>query len=202
MDLAGVGADRRPGFVAEALSETAEITVDHPLLALAEFAVERAQANIEVAKRTGNAGATVLIGTRRERMPLETGFDDSLGVSVSVPFGGGVHLDTATTAAARTAANTKAVRAREFRMLTLDMHERVHSLGVIQESYATALERLEIAERHQAMGESAYESGEIELLDLLKIKETAIVARRLKTQLEIDKKRQTALYNQAIGELP
>ena len=52
------------------------------------------------------------------------------------------------------------------------------------------------------MCELAYERGEIELIDLLKIKETAIAARRHAMQLQIDEKRQMALYNQAVGELP
>ncbi|MEJ2297205.1 MAG: hypothetical protein P8X94_01615 [Woeseiaceae bacterium] len=52
------------------------------------------------------------------------------------------------------------------------------------------------------MGELAYEKGEIELLDLLRIRETAIEARRQLARLQIETKRQTALYNQAVGEMP
>jgi hypothetical protein len=52
------------------------------------------------------------------------------------------------------------------------------------------------------MGELAYEKGELELIDLLKIQATAIDARRQVSRLEIGQKRQTALYNQAVGDLP
>jgi hypothetical protein len=49
------------------------------------------------------------------------------------------------------------------------------------------------------MGEMAYEKGEIELMDLLRMQATTIEARRQATRLEIEKKRQTAFYNQAVG---
>mgnify|MGYP000143274942 CR=1 FL=1 len=196
------GLDKHPEFVAEALSETSTITATHPSLALADLAVERADAEVAVARKTGSSGATVLIGTRRERPALGTSFDDSIGVTVNVPFGGSAHRDTQIMTEARAASATRAARNRELRMLTLEMHEALHGLAVARESYAAASQRLEIAERHVAMGELAYEKGEIELMDLLKIKETAISARRHAMRLQIDEKRQTALYNQAVGELP
>lgn len=196
------GLDRRPNFVSETLSEIGEITAAHPALALADTAVERAVADIEVARKTANTGATVLIGTRRERPANGNDFDDSVGVTLNVPFGGGAHRDTEITAAARAASMARAARSHELRMLTLEMHEAAHGLVVARENYTTAAQRLEIAERHQAMGEVAYEKGEIELLDLLRIKDTAIAARRYAMRLQIDDKRQTAFYNQAVGVLP
>jgi len=196
------GLHRRPGFEAETMSDAEEIAANHPALALADMAVERAEAGAEVTRQTSKAGPTVLLGTRRERPAFGTVFDDSIGVTVNVPFGGRAHRGTDITAAARTASEVRAARSRELRMLTLDMHEAAHSLAVAREKYAAALQRLDIAERQQAMGELAYEKGEIELLDLLKIRETAIAARRLVARLEIEDKRQTALYNQAVGDLP
>jgi outer membrane protein TolC len=200
--LSVTGLNKRPEFVAEALSDTSTITAAHPSLALADIAVERAEAEVAVVRKTGNAGPTVQIGTRRERPALGTSFDDSIGVTVNVPFGGRAHRDTQIMTEARVASATRAARNRELRMLTLEMHEAAHGLVVVRESYAAASQRLEIAERHLAMGELAYEKGEIELIDLLKIKETAIAARRHAMRLQIDEKRQMALYNQAVGELP
>ena len=196
------GLNRRPDFVAESLSETGEITPAHPLLALADIAVARADADVEVTKKTENTGTTLLIGTQRERAPYGTSYDDSISVTVNVPLGGGAHRGTEISASARAASETRAVRNRELRMLTLEMHEAAHRLAVVRENYAAASQRVEIVERHAGMGDLAYERGEIELIDLLKIKETAIAARRHAKRLQIDEKRQMALYNQAVGELP
>lgn len=196
------GLQRRPGFASETRSEAEEITSSHPALVLADRAVQRAEADLAVAERTNNTGATVLIGTRHERPAFATTMDDSIGVTVSLPFGGGAHRDTAIAAAARATAETRSVRNQQLRQLTLAMHEAAHGLAVVRQNLAAAEQRLELAERHQAMTEMAYEKGEIELLDLMKIKESALAARRQVSQLQIDQKRQTAFYNQAVGELP
>ncbi len=196
------GLDRRPDFVAEVVSSASEIPPDHPWLALAAIAVERAKADVDVAKKTDNAGATVLIGTRHERPAMGSSFDDSIGVLVAIPFGGSAHRNTAIAATSRTASEAQATRNRELKMLTLEMHEAAHALAVIRMNEVAASRRLAIAEKHEAMGELAYEKGEIELIDLIRIKETAIAARRHAMRLQIDEKRQTALYNQAVGELP
>lgn len=196
------GLDRRPEFAAETRSDADEITSSHPALALADRAVQRAEADLAVADKTHNAGANVLIGTRHERPAFATTTDDSIGVTVSLPFGGSAHRNTAIATAARAASEARAVRKQQLRQLTLEMHEAAHGLAVVRQNLAAAEQRLEIAERHQAMTEMAYEKGEIELLDLMKIKESALAARRQVTQLQIDQKRQTAFYNQAVGELP
>lgn len=196
------GLGRRPQFVAEPLSDIADITAEHPALAFADLAVERAAADVEVMRRTGNAGASVLIGTRRERPAFGTTFDDSIGVTVNVPFGGGAHRETEVSAAARAASEARAARNQAVRDLTLRMHEAAHNLTVIRENVAAASQRLDIAIRQETMGELAYEKGELELMDLLRIRETTLAARRHAARLQIEEKRQTALYNQAAGVLP
>jgi cobalt-zinc-cadmium efflux system outer membrane protein len=196
------GLDRRPDFVPETLSDAGDIAPGHPALALSDAAVARAEADVEVAENTAGTGANVMIGSRRERPAFGTELDDSIGVTVNVPFGGSSHRNTEISAAARTASAAKAARNQQLRELTLALHEAAHGLNVVHENLAAASERLELAQRHQAMGEIAYEKGEIELIDLLKIQTTTIAARRQVTRLVIDEKRQTALYNQAVGQLP
>ena len=104
--------------------------------------------------------------------------------------------------AVRSASLARADRNRQLRELSLALHEAAHGLNVVHQNIEAASARLDLAERHQAMGEVAYEKGEIELIDLLKVQATAIAARRQVSRLLIDEKRQTALYNQAVGELP
>ncbi len=81
-------------------------------------------------------------------------------------------------------------------------HEAAHGLNVVSENLEAASQRLDLAERHHVMGQSAYEKGELELIDLLKMQATVLAAKRQVTRLIIDEKRQTALYNQAVGQLP
>jgi outer membrane protein TolC len=194
------GLDRRPEFTPEVLSGIDAIAPTHPALAFANAAVERAEANVDVVEQTVNTGTSVLLGTRHERPAFGTELDDSIGITLSIPFGGGSHRDTQISEAARTASAARANRNRQIRALTLALHEAAHGLNVVHENLETAAERLTLAERHEAMSDMAYEKGEIELMDLLRVQATTIEARRQATRLEIEEKRQTALYNQAVGE--
>lgn len=196
------GLERRPPFTAEVLSEIHDIQQDHPALAFADAEVRRANAALALAEKTVRTGTSLLIGPRSERSAFGDEFDDSFGITLSVPFGGTSHRRTEISAAARIAASAKARRDQQLRTLTMAAHEAAHGLTVVDQNLAAASNRLDIAERHQAMGESAYEKGELELIDLLKVQATAIAAKRQVTRLRIDEKRQTALYNQAVGKLP
>ena len=196
------GLEYRPEFVAEPLSTVVEIGQDHPALAYANAALATAEAEVDVAERTVNTGTSVLLGARRERAANGVELDDSVGITLSIPFGGTAHRNTEISKAARVASSARAERNRQLRELSLALHEAAHGLNVAHQNIEAATTRLELAERHQAMGESAYEKGEIELIDFLRMQATTIAARRQATGLIIDEKRQTARYNQAVGVLP
>ena len=196
------GLEWRPGFTGETLSQQRDVDTNHPLLAFANAEVSRSEAALAVAEKTARSGTSLLIGPRRERPAFGSDLDSSMGITVSIPFGGSSHRQTEITAAARVLASARASRNQQLRQLNLALHEAAHGLNVVRENLATAVERLQLAERHQAMWESAYEKGELDLIDLLKTQATANTARRQVSRLKIDEKRQTALYNQAVGKTP
>jgi outer membrane protein TolC len=199
---ANTGLDRRPPFSAETLSSLAEVGDDHPALAFADAAVARAEASLEVAERTAKTGTSVLVGARRERPAFGTELDDSIGITVSIPFGGTSHRRAEISAVASVAADARARRNQQVRELSLALHEAAHGLNVVRQNLGAAEQRMSLADRQLAMGGIAYEKGEFELIDLLKLRTTAIAARRQVSRLRIDENRQTALYNQAVGNLP
>jgi len=196
------GLDRRPGFTPETAGTVESIGADHPALLLANSAVARAEADVAVAGATSQAGPTVFLGARRERPANGTILDDSIGVIVSVPFGGGSHRQTEVSAAASVLAAVRADRDRQFRELTMALHETAHRLRTIRASRDAAQERLDIADRQEAMAAIAYEKGEIDIMDLLRIRTAAIAARRNAVRLDIEEQWQKALYNQAAGDIP
>lgn len=196
------GLDRRPPFHSEVLSSSEDIAPEHPALVFANAEVRRAEAGLAVAEQTAKSGTSLTIGPRRERPAFGDEFDDSIGITVSIPFGGASHRRVAVSAAARTAAAARATRAATTRALSLAMHEAAHGLDVAHQNLAASSERLKLAESHLLMAESAYEKGELELIDLLKVQTNAITATRQVARLQIDEKRQTAFYNQAVGILP
>jgi len=196
------GLVKRPPFLAETLSQRHDVEADHPALAFANAEVSRAEAGLAVAEKTVNTGSSLLIGPRSERAAFSPEHDDSIGITLNIPFGGSSHRRTEMSTAARAAASARASRNQQIRDLTLALHESAHSLNVVHQNLEASAERMSLAERHQEMSVSAYEKGELELIDLLKVQTTAIAAKRQVTRLMIDEKRQTALYNQAVGKLP
>jgi len=196
------GLERRPPFSGETISALQDVESDHPALAFANAEVRRAEAGVGVAKKTAATGASLLVGARRERPALGDFYDNSIGITLTVPFGGSSSRRTEISAASRVAARARAAQSEQLRALTLAVHEAAHSLNVVRENLATAAQRMKLVDRHQVMGLSAYEVGELDLFDLLKLQATALDAKRQVTRLIIDEKRQTAFYNQAVGILP
>lgn len=196
------GMERRPPFSGEMISALDDVEADHPALAFANAEVQRAEAGLTVAKETAATGTSLLVGARRESPALGDFYDDSIGITVSIPFGGSSSRRTEISAASRVAARARAAHAEQVRSLTMALHEAAHSLNVVRENMLTAKERMKLVVQHQVMGLSAYEKGEIDLFDLLKLQATALDAKRQVTRLMIDEKRQAAFYNQAVGILP
>ena len=60
----------------------------------------------------------------------------------------------------------------------------------------------ELAEEHFKMMQISFESGEINLLDLLKIQARSLEAIRNAKEQEVKLQRNIAFYNQAVGVLP
>ena len=196
------GMERRPPFSGETISALHEVEADHPALAFANAEVRRAEAGLVVAQETVATGTSLLVGARRESPALGDFHDDSIGITLSIPFGGSSSRRTKISLASRVAARTRAAQAEQVRSLTMALHEAAHSLNVVRENMLTATERMKLVDRHQVMGLSAYEKGELNLFDLLKLQATALDAKRQVTRLIIDEKRQAAFYNQAVGIIP
>lgn len=196
------GMERRPPFSGEMISALHDVEADHPALAFANAEVRRAEAGLVVAEETAATGTSLLVGARRESPALGDFYDDSIGVTLNIPFGGSSSRRTEISVASRAAARARAAQAEQVRALTMALHEAAHSLNVVRENMVTTTERMKLVDRHQVMGLSAYEKGELDLFDLLKLQATALEAKRQVTRLMIDEKRQAAFYNQAVGILP
>ena len=104
--------------------------------------------------------------------------------------------------ARRDLAAARAAHSREIRVQTLRRHEARHTLDTVHHNIDAAAARAELATRHRKMGVLAYQKGELELLDLLRLQRNANAAERQLARLQIEQNRQIAFYNQAVGVLP
>ncbi len=194
---------RIPANYRESLSPLSNIPQDHPLLAATNAVIARKQADIEWAKSTDTINQPkVSIGSRTNWD--QRGSDDlhSANVGVVIPFGHGTY-DAPEIAAAHLELN-KALAQREHlqRLLEKNLHEAEHGLEVTRAELGIAEEMKAIAEQHLKMMQISFESGEINLMDLLKVQSRSLEAMQNAKQLEINLQRQIALYNQSVGVMP
>ncbi len=196
------GTGKYPKQFKESLSSKEMLDQQHPLLAFTEAELGRAQAARRYTTRAAKDNPSLLVGPRRERPGNDVVVEDSVGISLRIPFGGGAHRGTEIAAAERAVAAATAQRDRQRRELQMQLHEAEHGLHVAKAALKLATERAEIAQQHVNMGDSAFQKGEMNLLDLLKLQDNAAAALRQASRLTIEVQRNIAFYNQASGELP
>ncbi len=198
--LTGLAA--RPASFAEKLTTRSDYDASHPLLVLAAAEVARARAAREFTARETRGKTQLSIGPRRQRDPRTNFFDDSLGVAVSVPFGGRAQAAPEIAAADRRVAEALAQQTAVQRDVETAMHEAAHTLETTENALDLAEQRAALAERRWKMGQNAFEEGEISLTELLRREEAARAAHREAARLRIKRGRTIAEVNQAVGELP
>jgi outer membrane protein TolC len=195
--------EKAPKHFEEAQSKTEGIATSHPALAAAEAVVERAQAEVEFARlsKQGNQ-PTILIGTQHDRGRRKDSFDNAANFVLQVPIGGDAWNAPQVAQANLTLTQKLADRGDLLRRLEKALHEAEHNLEVDRAALAIANQRKNIAETHTKMSRLAFEAGEIQLIDFLKIQGNAQAAIRDAMERAIVLQRDTAFYNQVVGELP
>jgi cobalt-zinc-cadmium efflux system outer membrane protein len=196
------GLDVRPAQFAESQTARESFDESHPSLLLADAELERAQAQLELSRKTAKGAPTLTLGPRREQASFSDYAADSLGVTIAVPFGGRGHASAATQDALRAAAQAESQRRMLLRDLELDLHEARHGLSVIEESLALAQRRAELAQTSFELSREAFEQGEKTLQELLLSEEAALLAQREVSGLEVDRQRTIAQINHAVGVWP
>ncbi len=195
--------DKAPQQFEEKRSVTAEIQERHPAIAAADAFVERAQADVEFTRlsKQGNQ-PTILIGTQQEKFTRGGTINNEANLVLQIPIGGEA-WNAPYVAQANIALNHKiADRATLMRKLERALHEAEHNLEVDRATLDIANQRKEIAETHLRMSLLAFESGEIQLIDYLKIQANSQAAIRDAMERAILVKRDTAFYNQVVGVVP
>lgn len=194
----GLDPDVR-GLTAEA---PAHMAVDaHPGLAI--LAQEASRAEVEWRKRLAEgAGAPVVqVGIRRERGSRHEDDVNSLGVGLSIPFASATRADERASAE-RAMAEARLRWRQGIRDQALARQEAEAALQSAEAAWALIQRRGALAQRQQALAQAAFAAGELDLMDLLRIREQT----RLTVQ-EVERQRirigwQRARLNQIMGDVP
>ncbi len=173
----------------------------YPPVLIARAAVERVRRALGSVQAQGSGAPRVLIGVRSESA-TDTPTTDSVGATLSIPFGGEVHR-----AAAQSPLHLELARAEDelawaLRSATLALHEAEHELHAREQARRLASEQKAVAEREVELARRAYRIGETSLAERLLVEARAASARRAAALADIAWSRAIARYNHSLGILP
>ncbi|CAL1240082.1 TolC family protein [Candidatus Methylocalor cossyra] len=194
---------KAPAHFAEPLSPRKGFDEQHPAVAAANALVARAQAEVDFTRHSkqGNQPA-LMLGTDHSRNSDRERFNNGTNIAITIPIGGDDW--NAPYVAQANVVLTERITQREtlWRQLERALHEARHNLEVDRAALEIAQRRKEIAETQIRMSRLAFETGEIALIDYLKIQSGAQAAIRDAAQRAIQVQRDTAVYNQVVGVTP
>jgi len=196
-------SSRMPTRFLERQAITAEIDDRHPAIAAATASIERAQAEVEFTRlsKQGNQ-PSVLLGTDSTSVSRQRDYGTGTNIVFQIPIGGD-DWHAPQVAQSNLVLNEK-IAQREFlyRQLQKALHEAQHNLELDQKALELASRRKSIAETQIKMSRVALETGEVSLIDYLKIQTIAQTAIRDAAEREILVQRDIATLNQVIGVTP
>lgn len=173
----------------------------HPGLAVLAQEASRAEAEWQKSLATGAGAPVIQVGARRERGSREEEDVNSLGIGVSIPFTAATRADERA-AAERALAEARLRWRQGIRDQAVARQEAEAALQSAEEAWPLIQRRADLAQRQQDLAQAAFAAGELDLMDLLRIREQT----RLAVQ-EVERQRirigwQRARLNQIMGDVP
>lgn len=194
------GLDVIPGSLVEPPAETTPAT--HPYLEAATTALERAERESRAHAYKARGTPNLLIGPRWEQARRDEITEESIGVTLTVPIPIGSSARLAESAAALTVAEAQRELDARRRAQQLALHEAEHRLAVARSTAGETRDAAELATRHEAAMQNAFEAGEIDFAEYLRVRR---MAREFRLQAELARlevEEAVALHNQALGVTP
>jgi outer membrane protein, heavy metal efflux system len=196
------GLSRIPAQFSEIKSVKHILDETHPALlnANGKIAISAEQRNLTKIELRDNPILT--LGMRTIRGGFDTKYNDSIGVTIRIPFSTETR-NSPLIAAAEMQYTEQQVELSQLKLLlAAAMHEAEHNLevGILQLDVLT--KQNAIAQQSLHITRKAFQLGELDLNDLMRVQAQAFNAERSLKNQQIQQLWNTARYNQAVGELP
>jgi outer membrane protein TolC len=178
------------------------ISDSHPGLAQAMAAVSRATADLERARRQRFGNPMLSLGTRLERGAAPDHWNTAIALGVNVPLGLASQSAPAIAAANYALTEASVERARVRRSLQEMLMIAQRQLALVRRSLATAQQVEKLARQSLHMTRRAFSLGEVDLFTLLQMRSQVLNKTWDATRLKLEKGRDIARLNQALGVVP
>lgn len=196
------GLKELPAHPEEKPSNLIDIAENHPLLAETSAKVELAQGERDLVRVEKRENPQVVINARHERGAFDNAFNSSVGLAIRIPLDAEVRSAPLLANAEMGVAEAMRERDRQMLALQAERHEAEHNLEVTRAELSVVEEQQRLAQESLRLAKKAFDLGETDLVNLLRVQATAQEAERVmrsrQTQLQWD----IARYNQAVGVLP
>lgn len=186
----------------ETLSTLETIPDNHPLLALRLSELVVSDAAVLEAEREARGSPSLSVGLRRERGDWRQPYINSAAVTVSIPFATRAVVNAAGSQARMARSTSEVARLQDLRELTARLHEVKHELSTVADALPLAAREHELSQRQQQMAQTAFETGELELPQVILILQRARESALAYQQLLLRQQHLEAEYNQIVGVLP
>ncbi len=196
------GLDRLPRRYEESRATAEVLPPDHPLLGESEAGVREALARLGAARRTGGGNPVLTLASKHQRPETGLPYDHSVEVIVSVPLGLSSQTGAAIAEAGRSVGQAEADHEALRRALEGALDAAGHELAATVQRLTLAREQARLAREGLRLARIAFASGETDLASLLRVQAQAFAGQRAERQLELERLRGVARYNQALGEMP
>lgn len=179
-----------------------EVPPTHPALEYLRSQVAVAEAAVQRSIREAKGSPTLTVGMRRERSSAAGPEVDSVGLGLSIPFGGGAFVSTAASDARRQQVDAEVRWRQARRELNRQLHEVEHELLLTADSLKLSAEQVNLGRQRYEMARTAFEAGESTLTEVLRaLREYRNSEKELQT-LQVRQRALITEYNQTIGVLP
>lgn len=196
------GLNHIPAEFTETKSLKHVLDETHPALlnANGKIAISAEQRNLTKIELRDNPILT--LGLRSIRGGFDTKYNDSIGVAIRIPFDTEIRNSPLIAAAEMQYAEQQVELSQLKLLLAAAMHEAEHNLevGILQLEVLT--KQNVIAQQSLLVTHNAFQLGELDLSDLIRVQAQAFKAERNLKYQQIQQLWNTARFNQAVGELP
>ena len=195
------GLDRIPADISE---QQQEVEDDYavPPVTYARRQLDYYQAEYDSERASWSSSPTFTIGVKRERGGYDDRSIDSVSFGVSVPLGSAAQSAPRRAEAAEKLAAAERELAMAMREQMLALHEAEHELEVCLVQMEITDEHYQMASENLRLAERAFELGESDLMDLLRVREQYFQSSGVHSRQKLQCGLSVARYNQTKGILP
>lgn len=197
------GLHTRPDYAySETLVDEEDISPSHPRLVYLQSDIDLADINIRVNEANARGAPIISLGGSRQRDDVFQVENDTIALSLNIPFGAKNIVASQTSSARREKVDAEVLYQNTFRELDLTLHEVEHELFLTSEGILISEELAKLSEQRWEMSRTAFSQGEVTLAQVIQSLQAYLAAQKEYQLLLLKQDRLITEFNQTIGVMP